>query len=150
MTPVSAEGAKNPLGEQAKDVSVETSPELIANLRDMVNNPEFSDVIFLCSDGKPVRAARMLLAARSNVLKSLLMNGMAESSAKEINLPEVSSPVMLSVLEFLYTGNLQDYAPENWKVGLEVIIASQFFLLPELEVVAKRFMSIFVSSVEGD
>jgi hypothetical protein len=151
MTIVSSEDEKHPaLGEQSKDVRDETSVKLIASLRKMVNNPEFSDVVFLCGDGKQVRASKIHLAARSEVLKSLLMNGMAESNAHEIDFPKVSSPVILSVLEFLYTGDFLDYAPENWNLGWEVIIASQFFLLPDLEVIASKYRSKFISSVAGD
>jgi hypothetical protein len=150
MTVGVAEGENNLSGAQAEDASVETPVQLIASLRKIVNNPEFSDVTFLCSDGKQVKASRIHLAARSGVLKNLLMNGMAESSANEISLANVSSPVMLSILEILYTGSLLDYAPGDWKMGWEVIVASRFFLLPELEVVARKFMERFVSRTADD
>jgi hypothetical protein len=134
---------------QAEEVLVETA-ELVASLRKMVNNPQFSDVVFLCSDGKQVTASRMHLAARCDVMKSLLKNGMAESSLTEIKLPEVSSPVMLCVLEFLYTGNVLDNAPEDWKMGWEVISASRFFLMARLELIARKFMDLFVSAIAND
>ncbi|CAM6117154.1 unnamed protein product [Calypogeia fissa] len=95
----------------AEDAQVLASADLLCNLRLMVNKPDFSDVMFLCSDGKRVYASRILLAGRSEVLKSMLMNGMAESGLSEIKLPEISSPVLLVVFEFLYTGTLLDYQP---------------------------------------
>lgn len=128
--------------------------DLLADLRLMYNNPKFSDVTFVCNDGRHVPACRLFLAARSSVLSSMLTNGMAESRKNEISLPEVSSPVLLSVLEFLYTGDITSL---SWKLALEVVVAAKYFLLESLEATAWAFLadaalggkSITVTEVAG-
>ncbi|CAM6117158.1 unnamed protein product [Calypogeia fissa] len=134
----------------AEEAQVRASAELLGNLRLMVNKPAFSDVVFLCSDGKRVPASRLLLTGRSEVLKSMFMNGMAESSLSEIKMPEISSPVLLAVFEFLYTGTLFDHQPQDWRVACEVILASRFFLLPDLEMITRNFMHSLTSAVVDD
>ncbi|CAM6097904.1 unnamed protein product [Calypogeia fissa] len=134
----------------AEEAQVRASAELLRNLRLMVNKPAFSDVVFLCSDGKRVPASRILLTGRSEVLKSMFMNGMAESSLSEIRMPEISSPVLLAVFEFFYTGTLFDHQPQDWRVACEVILASRFFLLPDLEMITRKFMHSLTSAVVDD
>lgn len=124
----------------AEDAQVQASANLLAHLRKMINEPTFSDVVFMCRDGKRVHALRKLLAGRSEVLKCMLVNGMAESALYEIKLPEMSSLVLLSVFEFLYTGTLVEHLPQNLKVACELVIASRFFLLPELEMIARKHL----------
>jgi hypothetical protein len=136
--------------KNADEAEAEASGELVSNLRAMVNNPAFSDVVFVCKDGNRVQASRLLLAGRSDVLKSMLLNGMAESNSSEIKSPETTSPVLLSVFEFLYTGTLLDYPPQNWRMSCEVLIASQFFLLPKLELITRKYMHAQTVSVATD
>lgn len=114
--------------------------DMLADLRNMYNNPEFSDVTFLCQDGGRVHASRLFLAARSSVLKSMLTNGMAESRMSEIELKEMSSSVLSSVLEFLYTGSI-DGALLTWRRAFEVIMAARYFLLESLEATVWAFLT---------
>ncbi|CAM6097902.1 unnamed protein product [Calypogeia fissa] len=75
MTGVSAQVMKCAAEAQARAFE-----GLLQNLRLMLNEPSFSDVVFLCNDGKRVHASRMLLAGRSEVLKSMCMNGSSSSA----------------------------------------------------------------------
>ncbi|CAM6117160.1 unnamed protein product [Calypogeia fissa] len=134
----------------AEEAQVQASADLLCNLRLMVNKPAFSDVVFLCRDGNRVHASRILLAGRSEVLKSMFMNVMAESGLSEIKMPGFSSPVLLAVFEFLYTGILLDYQPRGWAVACEVILASRFFLLPHLQMITRKFMHTLTSAVGKD
>lgn len=120
--------------------------DILTDLSSMFNNAEFSDVAFLCQDGGRVPACRLFLAARSSVLKSMLTNGMAESRMSEISLPEVSSHVLSSVLEFLYTGAI---ASLSWRRALEVIMAARYLLLETLEANAWAFLAAAASEA-GD
>lgn len=72
--------------EYGDEAQVQASEELIAYLRQIVNEPALSDVVFVCNDGKRVHAYRSLLAGRSDVLRSMLMteHGVAESRLSDI------------------------------------------------------------------
>ncbi|CAM6097887.1 unnamed protein product [Calypogeia fissa] len=134
----------------AAEAQARASEGLVQNLRLMVNEPSFSDMVFLCNDGKRVHASRMLLAGRSEVLKSMCLNGMAESSLSEIKMPAISSPVLLAVFEFLYTGTLLTYEPKSWRIVCELMIASKFFLLTNLEIITRKLMHLQTSAVAAD
>eukprot|EP01119_Soliformovum_irregulare_P019157 TRINITY_DN6012_c0_g1_i4.p1 TRINITY_DN6012_c0_g1~~TRINITY_DN6012_c0_g1_i4.p1 ORF type:complete len:418 (-),score=78.35 TRINITY_DN6012_c0_g1_i4:307-1560(-) len=73
----------------------------------LVNNPQYSDVVFSLEGGtKRVYAHRIILAARSEMFRALLFGGMKESREAEIPLEEIKYEVFLQLLEFLYTGCL--------------------------------------------
>ncbi|CAM6085472.1 unnamed protein product [Calypogeia fissa] len=126
--------------EKAAQAQEQAATDLQADHRKMLNNEEYSDVVFMCADGERVHACRLLLCARSPVLKSMLMNGMAESRLSEIPLPDITSPVLLSIFEFLYTGTMVEHAPSSWSKALEIIGAAKFFLLENLEHMGWKYL----------
>ncbi|KAL2621238.1 hypothetical protein R1flu_001443 [Riccia fluitans] len=98
-------------------------PSLMKDLRHMGNNPEsipLDAVTFICQDGQRVQASRMLLVAQSEVFRSLLSNGMAETEQSEVALPEVPLDAFLLVLNYLYTAELWEedlkFSPERVNV----------------------------------
>ncbi|KAL2608416.1 hypothetical protein R1flu_026989 [Riccia fluitans] len=127
--------------EKAGQAQAQATADLLADQRKMLNNLEFSDVVFVCGDGQRVHACRIILCARSPMLKNLLTNGMAESRLSEIPLPGIQSPVLLSIFEFLYTGTMVEHAPESWRNAFEVIDASRYFLLSSLEDIVWEFLA---------
>ncbi|BFI22627.1 hypothetical protein MPTK1_8g14270 [Marchantia polymorpha subsp. ruderalis] len=135
-----APSVKARIMEKAGQAQAQATADLVADQRKMLNNLEFSDVVFLCGDGLKVHACRIVLCARSPVLKSMLMNGMVESRLSEISLPEIDSPVLLSIFEFLYTGTMVEHAPVSWRKAFEVISAARFFLLQKLEEIVWEFL----------
>ncbi|KAG6543333.1 hypothetical protein Mapa_015247 [Marchantia paleacea] len=119
---------------------------LTSDILKMLNNPDSSDMTFMCQDGVKVYACRMLLVSRSSMLRNMLTNGMAESQQSEVVLHEITSPVLLIILEFIYSGWIKlhsiqkhaaAYASEtpvaNWKMMLETIRGARFFLLKTVE-----------------
>lgn len=116
--------------------------ELSVQLGAMVDNPEYSNIIFVCNDGVQVRASRMMLTARSSVM---LGSGMVESKSEQIRLPNLSSVALLPALEFLYAGDFHKYAPKGYAT-LEVMRAAQYLLLPRLE---RRVFNLAVLHLES-
>ncbi|KAL2632036.1 hypothetical protein R1flu_016722 [Riccia fluitans] len=118
-----------------------TTEELGEDPRAMVNNPQFSDIVFLCRDGVQVHALRMFLAARSVVFKEMLLREKAESKNNIIALPTITSSTFIEVLNFLYAGNSQRgdnthtkaSLTYDWKHMMDVLVASQYLLLEGLE-----------------
>ncbi|KAL2633072.1 hypothetical protein R1flu_004551 [Riccia fluitans] len=137
---------------------------LTQDMLKMLNNPDSSDMAFRCQDGVKVYACRMLLVSRSSMLRNMLTNGMAESKMSEILLQEIPSPVLLIILEFLYTGWIKPnsiqkqaalYAAESpvpyWKIMLEIVRAARFFLLKSVEdIIIQKLWSEAKSLVEPE
>src|SRR3990170_8289924 len=78
------------------------------DLKTLINNPKYSDVEILCQDGKKFYGCRAILAARSEVFDRLLYNGMKESYEKQISFPKINSAGMEIVLEYTYTGSVDE------------------------------------------
>ncbi|CAM6097888.1 unnamed protein product [Calypogeia fissa] len=62
-------------------------------------------------------------------------------------MPAISSPVLLAVFEYLYTGTLLTYEPKSWRIVCELMIASKFFLLTNLEIITSRLLHLQTSGV---
>lgn len=123
-----------------KPVSIPPSA-LVNDLSRLINNTEMSDVTFLV-EGKEVHCNKAILAVRSEYFRVMLFSGMRESQpagggkesgGKEpapIEISEVSHPVFLKVLEFLYTDTVRDISLE---IGIHLLIASECFMLDRLK-----------------
>ncbi|KAL3689335.1 hypothetical protein R1sor_015644 [Riccia sorocarpa] len=126
--------------------------EFDTQLRNMVDNLEFSNVTFVCEDGIRVHAVRQLLAGRSPYFKHLLVGEMTESRSSSVELPTVSSSVLILVLKFLYTGKLipgdfggsltsrvlpcalgDERVRSDWNLVVKAVAAARFFMLDHLE-----------------
>ncbi|CAG8612949.1 10867_t:CDS:2 [Rhizophagus irregularis] len=102
------------------------------DFRLMINNPKYSDIEIICEDKKKLYGSRAILAARSEIFDKLLYNGMKESFEKEISLPEINSFAMNIILEYIYTGKLQEDSL-NKDNTIEAFFAADYFNLPELQ-----------------
>ncbi|PKK71049.1 hypothetical protein RhiirC2_441432 [Rhizophagus irregularis] len=103
------------------------------DFRLMINNPKYSDIEIICEDKKKLYGSRAILAARSEIFDKLLYNGMKESFEKEISLPEINSFAMNIILEYIYTGKLQEDSL-NKDNTIEAFFAADYFNLPELQI----------------
>lgn len=112
-------------------------PSLSEDLLRMLRDPDFSDMVFVCGDGVEVPACRMLVAARSPVLHTMLLtSGMVESRRSRVMLESITGSAMRICLEFLYTDHVRDVSLQPMaldEVMEAVIAAARFFLLPGLE-----------------
>ena len=59
---------------------------LVRDLRKLIDNPEFADIVFVV-EGRKVHANRALLAARSDHFRAMLFGRMREATALEIEIP---------------------------------------------------------------
>eukprot|EP00250_Pteridium_aquilinum_P009851 c18977_g1_i3 orf=41-1534(+) len=105
------------------------------DLRKVLGDTRFCDILFICSDGQEVPALRMLVAARSPVLQSMLLtSGMAETKLARVPLADIRGPIMSVCVEFVYTDHVQDSSwPKPLDEAMEVAAAARFFLIPGLE-----------------
>src|SRR5436190_7613251 len=103
----------------------------------LVNNPKYSDIEFLCQDGKKLYACRAILAARSEVFDRLLYNGMKETYENQIFFPEISSSGMEIILEYIYTGSIEKEFLTKDNI-IEAFHAADYFQLIELQVIIEE------------
>jgi len=127
---------------------------LVDDLRKLINNPAFSDVTFLV-EGQPVYANRAHLAARSEHFRALFYGGMRESSADEqIVLPDISHPVFLLLLEYVYTDQVgacpalttrTHLGDINSDLAVQLLIAAERFLLDRLKALCEDIIRKSIS-----
>src|SRR5438128_1954979 len=122
-----------------EDINMETEQRgknLLNDLKLLINNPRYCDVKLICGDNtdgqEPIYAVKALLAVRSEVLDSLLFNGMRETRESEIRFPEISLAAMKVTLAFLYTGEVQEgmITIDN---AVGTYHAADYFILPVLK-----------------
>jgi hypothetical protein len=114
---------------------------------------DMADVSFLV-EGKEVFANRAILAVRSDYFDVMLYGGMRESlrdedgMAKPIELGDVSHPVFLKVIEYLYTDNVSEL---TWDISVPLLIASERFMLDRLKALCEDHIrkEITVDNVIG-
>jgi len=120
---------------------------LLSDLRSLINNAELSDVTFLV-ECKEVHANRSVLAVRSEYFNALLVGstmkesiqiqedaagGVSVQERRPIEIKEVSHPVFMKVLEFLYTDSIQSIEGISSDLGIQILISSELFMLDRLK-----------------
>jgi len=107
--------------------SVPVTTAYMQDMRDMVNDEEYSDVTFLVDD-QPVYAHRAILARRCEHFAAMFRSGMRESLEREIRIPNVPRPVFLLLMEYLYT----DSVKIDLEHSVDLYIASDLYQLDRL------------------
>lgn len=98
-----------------------------SQMRAMVNDEEFADVTFLVED-QPVHAHRAILAQRCDHFAAMFRSGMRESVERMVPIPDISRPVFILLLEYIYTDSVK-IDVEN---AIELYIASDIYRLERL------------------
>ncbi|KAL5369715.1 hypothetical protein CPHLJ_3g3600 [Cryptosporidium parvum] len=81
---------------------------MLSNLESLVDNPEFSDIIFILENEETLYAHKCILVAQSQYFKSMFKNGMAETNSKEIRLEHIPKKEFKVIIRFLYTSYLDE------------------------------------------
>ena len=72
-------------------------------LYDLFHFGDYSDVTFVCDDGKQIKAHKFMLSECSNMFRNIFAE---DPSHTEIFLPDISHHQMESILEILYLGRI--------------------------------------------
>jgi hypothetical protein len=102
------------------------------DLRLLINNPKYSDIEILCGDEKKLYGCRAILAARSEVFNSLLYNGMKESYENQVSFPDINSSGMEIILEYIYTGSVNEKSLTKDNI-IEAFYVADYFQLSDLQ-----------------
>ena len=107
---------------------VPVSAGFVHDMKEMVNDEEYSDVTFIV-EGQPVYALRAVLVKRCEHFAAMFRSGMRESEqGVEIPIPNVSRAVFLLILEYLYT----DSVIIELEHAVELYIASDLYQIATL------------------
>lgn len=110
-----------------------------AALRTLVNNPQFSDVMFVVGqEQQKVFAHRCVLACRCQVFRGMLSQDSSSSIPPQgpFILGNVQPEVFLAVIEFLYTNSVT----LNSHIALEVLTSSVEYGLQDLCKLCVKFI----------
>lgn len=105
-----------------------------------INNPEMSDVVFIIAEER-IYSHRALMGMHSSVFRSMLYNGMKESSQKEIILQDVDKDTFLHLLGYVYCGNIPVDTSLSMLVSL-LAAADRFDMTPLKEMCKKQIESV--------
>ncbi|GES84089.1 BTB/POZ protein [Rhizophagus clarus] len=120
---------------------------LTVDLANMINNPLYSDLVIRCKDDEELHANKLFLAGRSEYFNDLLFQQQQtkESShlPNKIIVPDVTSPIVKIVLEFLYTGKVSDKTL-TIDIVSDIYNGASVFVLPKLKEIIIQFMKSYM------
>jgi len=102
----------------------------------LVNNAKLSDITFVV-EGKPIRAHKTILAARSQHFEAMFFHGLRESHESEVALPDVQYDIFLDCLRYIYTDKLIIKNPDH---AIEIIGAANYFKLDRLKAICENII----------
>jgi hypothetical protein len=110
------------------------------DLMSILYDPTLSDIKVKGNDGGEINAHRLILVARSEVFKRMLLSEMKEATQDVIEFQEFSSKALQVVVEFLYTGKVtkKTLKPE---IVFEALCCADYFLLGVLMLHIIRFVT---------
>jgi RCC1 and BTB domain-containing protein len=107
--------------------SVSVSVAYTAQMRTLVNDEEFADVIFMV-ENEPIHAHMAILAQRSEHFVAMFRSGMRESTERIVHIPHISRTIFLLLLEYLYTDSVKIEVEH----AVELYIAADLYNLDRL------------------
>ncbi|KAH8739891.1 hypothetical protein FG386_001708 [Cryptosporidium ryanae] len=81
---------------------------MIYNLSNLVDNPEFSDIVFVLENNERLYAHKCILSTQSEYFNSMFKIGMSESLGKEVVLTHIPKREFKSIINFLYTSFIEE------------------------------------------
>jgi len=117
---------------------------LVLDLRSYLNNETLCDVTFIVEEHN-VNAHKIMLM-RCSYFKAMLTGNMMEAHQSAIHIEEVSHPIFLAVLEYLYTDELNTknpaiengYSAVNSPSMMDLFAAADLFGIPRLQAMCEK------------
>ena len=114
-----------------------TEHTLGSDFKRILDTGENSDVALVASDGKEFPAHTLILSIRSNVFAAMFKQEMKEKQEKRVNIDDLSSKVVQSLLEFIYTDKVPDIAT----LAPELLSAGHKYNIPRLMLLCEEIMA---------
>ena len=128
--------------------------KILDSLRSKINDPEYSDIIFIV-EGRKFYAHKIILSLMSEHFHWMFISGMQESTKTEIEIEDVSYPIFSSIMHFLYSGEFEFGAEmEGQEHSLEhlheFLRFSDRFMLNEIKMYCEKRLSEILTSENFD
>uniref|UniRef100_A0A0G4HCC5 BTB domain-containing protein n=1 Tax=Chromera velia CCMP2878 TaxID=1169474 RepID=A0A0G4HCC5_9ALVE len=115
-----------------EETLVEIPPStILGDLKEFLDSGDFADVEFVV-DGEVIRAHKMV-CARCSYFRTLFLGGFAESTKKRVEIQLCSKEVFKSLLQYLYTDNLEIPLDQ----AMDVFVAADQFGIDRLKVLCE-------------
>jgi leucine-zipper-like transcriptional regulator 1 len=128
---------------EENEINNEAVNALISNMRKIINNSTFSDVVFMV-EGKPIYAHKAILSAQCEHFRAMFMSGMKESSQSQIDVKDYSYNSYLLMIEYLYSGSISNFSP---KVANDLLGLADAYMLEGLKYLCENTL---MHSVDND
>ena len=108
-------------------------------------NKDFADIQVKCGK-KTFDCHRVILAARSCVLKTMLSSDGSEQREMEIEIVDFDAEVIFQMLQFIYTGKLDDpfYDAEDIDMATELLRAADKYELDSMKALCEKKLASFL------
>ena len=109
---------------------------LVQELKAMVNNGTMSDVTFVCDDGSRIFAHKFMLS-RCEYFRAMLLGSMAEAEdeKQDVMLPDITSDILLVLLEYMYTDEVEFSNSDN---AMDLFQVADRFGIPRLKSICEN------------
>ncbi|KAJ8673306.1 hypothetical protein QAD02_004568 [Eretmocerus hayati] len=101
----------------------------------------YSDVKFIMQ-GREIHGHKSIIASQSPVLAAMFESKMKECNDNVVDIADISYNVMYELLRFIYAGKVKEI--EN--VAVELLIASEKYMIEELKTLCENYLSSILSS----
>lgn len=119
---------------EVNEINNEATQTLIFNMKKLINRDVYADVVFLV-EGKKIFAHKAILQAQCDFFRSMFTNGMKETNQTEIEIFDWSHNSFLYMIEYLYTGQIDNF---NKLVAIEVLGLADAFGIENLKVLSEN------------
>ncbi|ETW05966.1 hypothetical protein, variant 7 [Aphanomyces invadans] len=125
------------IDEQA--IKLETQRGMVGHYRELLfqQDATYSDITFLVQ-GKPIVAHKAIVAAQSTHFQRMFSSGMRESHQSTIVITEWTHQAFLHMLEFLYTGYVENLTVDS---ALELLGIADHYGLERLASLCDNFLA---------
>ena len=115
------------------------------SLERLLTLEQTTDIALVGADGKnPVKAHKAVLASASEFFMRMFFGeareGWKENAKGVVRLEEFSSDVVRWIVDIVYTGRVEVSPSHGYKTSLELLRASDFFHIPQLEEACDYFL----------
>ena len=114
-----------------------TESDLSRDLAQVLDGNQFTDFKIHCGK-ETFDCNKVILAARSNVFKTMFEQDMMESKTGEVLVKDVRPEVMEQVLKFLYTDKVDETVPEY--LGMRLLYAAEKYELDGLKKICEMHL----------
>mmetsp|Transcript_12924 Transcript_12924/g.21141 ORF Transcript_12924/g.21141 Transcript_12924/m.21141 type:complete len:513 (+) Transcript_12924:47-1585(+) len=108
------------------------SSTIIKNLRNALNQKEFSDLTIVTAEGKSIYAHKIILFTNCPHFKVLYQSGMQDSKVDQIKIPD-AYVVVYALLEFLYTDEVNEDVRTSAAIAIDLLQLADMYFLERLK-----------------